>query len=113
MNQEPTQMRRPSPTMTDEEWQKIFQNLKDETPESQHRLIARRDARSERGCNEEQLERYCAYINDILGAIRRGQTDFCYYIYQIADLLRFERNRLRTEYLPDEQCFKVWLDKSR
>lgn len=113
MKQEQIQMRRPSSSMTNEEWQKVFNNLKDETPESSGRLISRRDVRTERGCSEEQLEKYCAYINDVLGAIRRGHTDFCYYIYQIEDLLRFEHNRLRTEYMPDDQCFKVWLAKSR
>lgn len=33
---------------------------------------------------------YVRFINDVLGQIRKGKTDHCYYIYQISDLLRFE-----------------------
>lgn len=58
---------------------------------------------------------YCRFINGILQTIRgtaneMPQHDYCFYPYHIADLLRYEHDRLRTLWLEDEQCFEVWLD---
>lgn len=36
--------------------------------------------------------RYRNYINSILSNIRSGNIDYCYYIYQVRDLLRFYPN---------------------
>ena len=60
---------------------------------------------------ETVYQRYCRYINDVLSEIRKGNHDYCYYCYQIRDLLRFEHNRLRTKYYPDGQYVEVWLDR--
>ena len=59
-----------------------------------------------------QWERYCKFINDVLSTIRRGETDYCYYIYQIADLLRFEHDRLQAVWSPEYECFEVSLKKT-
>lgn len=56
-------------------------------------------------------QQYCKFINDILKSIRSGDEDYCFYIYQIAELLRYEHERLQAEWLPDMNCFKVWLSK--
>lgn len=56
-----------------------------------------------------QYQYYCRYINDILWSIRHGKVDYCYYIYQIAELLRFEHDRLQAVYLEQEHCFRLSL----
>lgn len=64
---------------------------------------------------ETAYQNYCSYINDILTNIRLGNTDYCYYIYQISDLLRFEPELMTQLCTEDRLCpyFKVWLPKRR
>lgn len=52
---------------------------------------------------------YCSYINDVLFNIQRGRTDYCYYIVQIADLLKFHFDDLKTRYC--NGYWEVWLEK--
>lgn len=59
------------------------------------------------GCTNWQS--YCSFINDILKNIRKGQVDYCYYIFQIMDLLRFHYHDLRTRY--QDGYWEVWLEK--
>lgn len=59
-------------------------------------------------CGETQWKRYCEFINSVLETIRSGEEDYCFYPYQIAELLRFEQG-LIAEYLPDSGCVKVSL----
>lgn len=56
-----------------------------------------------------QFQSYCSYINDVLRNIRKGEVDYCYFIYQIEDLLRFHYNDLRTRYC--DGYWEVWLEK--
>ena len=58
-----------------------------------------------------QYQYYCDGINDILSTIRRGEIDYCYHIYQIEDLLKYEHDRLKAEWLPEDGCFKLSLNK--
>lgn len=51
---------------------------------------------------------YETFINSILYLIRHGEIDYCYYIYQIVDLLKYEKN-LQSRWLEKEQQFRVWL----
>lgn len=58
---------------------------------------------------------YCQFINNVLHTIRGtpnepARKDYCYFIYQIADLLRFEHDRLCVAWKPETECFEVWLD---
>lgn len=55
-----------------------------------------------------QYQCYCKFINDVLSVIRAGEVDYCYYIYQIIELLKYEPN-LKTSWLSEFRCFKVWL----
>lgn len=55
---------------------------------------------------------YCHYINDVLKQIRKGKRDYCYYTYQICDLLRFEYDNLNTQYNPKDKYIEVWLNKA-
>ena len=51
---------------------------------------------------------YDDFLDSVLYAIRHGQIDYCYYIYQIVDLLKHEKN-LQSRWLEKEQQFRVWL----
>lgn len=54
-------------------------------------------------------QEYCSYINDVLCNIRSGQIDYCYFMYQILDLLKFHFDDLRTKYC--DGYWKVWLER--
>lgn len=56
-------------------------------------------------------QQYCSYINSVLKTIRCGEHDYCYYIYQILDLLKFHYNTLHTKYL--DGYWEVWLEDER
>ena len=113
---------RPSSTLTDEKWQKelnirrlfVVPASKDITRLGQNMQYSK-----ETGYwNEETMgtyhgatnwQEYCSFINDMLKNIRAGQVDYCYYIYQIMDLLKFHYNDLKTKYC--DGYWMVWLAK--
>lgn len=109
----------PPQEMTDKMWQEYFESMKLLTSQSKERkmntskTVLKVNGRNlESQCTydgETQWERYCQFINSILRSIRRGECDYCFNIYHITDLLRFEHDRLRTRWMPDSQCFQVWL----
>ncbi len=51
---------------------------------------------------------YKKFINDTLHDIRIGEICYCFYIYQIAELLKYEHS-LKATYLPEYECFEVSL----
>lgn len=51
---------------------------------------------------------YCSYINDVLKNIRKGQVDYCYFAYQVLDLLKFHFDELCTKYR--DGYWEVWLE---
>lgn len=111
---------RPTSAMTDEKWQKEF-NLRKMfiTPHPKEITRLKGKYSKESGMwNEEtqgaycgctNWQSYCSYINDVLKNIRSGQIDYCYYIYQIVDLLKFHLDDLRTRYC--DGYWEVWLEK--
>lgn len=113
---------RPSSTLTDEKWQKEF-NIRrlfvKPTSKDITRLGQNMHYSKETGYwNEETMgtyhgttnwQEYCSFINNMLKNIRSGQVDYCYYIYQITDLLKFHYNDLRTKYC--DGYWEVWLEK--
>lgn len=110
---------RPSSTLTDEKWQKEFNVRKlFVTPYSKDVKQLKRQYSKESGkWNEEtqgiyhgqtSWQEYCAYINDVLRNICSGQIDYCYYIFQIIDLLKFHYDDLRTKYC--DGYWEVWLE---
>lgn len=113
---------RPTSTLTDEKWQKEF-NIRKMliTPykDGHRKKISGKYARESGKWNEEtqgkydgctNWQSYCTYINDILTNIRAGQIDYCYFIYQILDLLKFHYDDLRTKYR--DGYWEVWLAKN-
>lgn len=113
---------RPSSTLTNEKWQKEF-NVRKLFVEPINKNIKRfgqKNAYSEETgyWNEETMgsyygatnwQDYCSFINDVLSNIRAGQIDYCYFIYQIMDLLKFHYNDLKTKYC--DGYWEVWLNK--
>lgn len=109
---------RPSSTLTDEKWQKEFNIRKLFVKPSPLKKMQGKYSKESGMWNEEtqgeydgvtNWQSYCSYINDILSNIRAGQVDYCYYIYQIMDLLKFHHNDLRTKYC--DGYWKVWLER--
>lgn len=111
---------RPLSTLTDEKWQKEF-NVRKLFVTPHHKDYKKLQGKysKESGIWNEELkgeycgcsnwQQYCGYINDVLNNIRKGQVDYCYYIYQIMDLARFHFNELKTKYC--DGYWEVWLEK--
>ena len=104
--------------MTDDEWQEYFNILRDKIkPSLEYRMKTSYyiwvngylDTTYFSYSGDTEWQYYCKFINSVLGTIRKGELDYCYHIYQIADLLRFEHDRLQTMWLPEYQCFEVSL----
>lgn len=104
--------------MTDKEWQDYFNELRSKIKPCLERRMKTSypiwvngyrsiTYFSYRGNTEWQY--YCKFINSVLNTIRNGECDYCYHIYQISDLLRFEHDRLKAAWLPEYQCFEVSL----
>lgn len=108
-------------TMTDKEWQNVFNVLKINTL----RIHNRKTRYLRRKCSgyllylsdgdnidTTQDGYYCNYINDVLRNIRNGERDYCYHIYQVAELLRFEP-KLNTVLVHknDMDYIEVWLER--
>lgn len=105
--------------MTDRKWQQIFAEMRANTQPSQHRRLSERPREhivyDEFGNKQNEgytvWQTYCTFINDVLQQIRSGAVDYCYYAYQIRDLLTFEHARLQTKYHPQGQYWVVWLEE--
>ncbi len=109
---------RPSSVLTDEKWQKEFElrKLFVEPYGKKVKLLGGKHSKESGVWTEEtngqydgqtNWQSYCSYINDILRRIRKGRTDYCYYIYQIMDLAKFHPNDLKTKYC--DGYWEVWL----
>lgn len=85
---------KPSPSLTDEKWQKEF-NIR--------KMFIKTCPK-----NDSQ-QNHSAYINDVLRNIHNGQVDYCYFIYQIMDLLKVYPISLKTRYR--DGYWEVWLSR--
>lgn len=111
---------RPSSTLTDEKWKKEF-NIRKLFVKPYDKSITKLGGKhsKESGMWNEDTQgeyygttnwqEYCSFINDILKNIRSGQVDYCYYIFQIIDLLKFHLDDLRTKYC--DGYWEVWLER--
>ena len=110
---------RPSSTLTDKEWQNELSVMKLYiTPHN--KTVTRMGGKYSKGQelrteNNEyhgitNWQSYCAFINDVLKNIRSGNRDFCYYGYQIIELLKFHYEDLRTRYC--DGYWEVWLERN-
>lgn len=114
---------RPTDSLTDEKWQKEFEIRKSiVTPYKNGKTMKLQGRYSKEWgkWNEEKngtyygatnWQSYCSSINDILVNIRSGQVDYCYYIYQIFEILKFHHDDLRTRYC--DGYWEVWLETNK
>ena len=112
----------PNPSMTDAEWQEYFNIMKLSIKQSKDKRMKASPSpivvnhyTSEAAsqftyCGETQWAKYRKYINSVLSAIRKGKYDYCYFVYQIADLLKYEHDNLKTLWMPEHGCIRVWLN---
>lgn len=101
-----------SENMTDTEWQDYFARMKMIVGPVNEKQMSLRPSRSiyEDGVykGDTQAMRYKQFINGILKTIRSGKLDYCYRVYQITDLLKYEPN-LKAQWLSNSECFAVSL----
>lgn len=103
---------KPPKEYSDLQWQQDFKRIKDKVQPSHSkkmRVIPEPTNFTGTYHGKTQYQYYCDFINDILSNIRSGGTDYCFYIYQISELLKYEHDRLQAEWLPEERCFKLCL----
>lgn len=111
---------RPQTSLTDEKWQQEFHIRKAFViPYDKNAAKLGGKYSNESGAWKEERQgvyfgctnwqQYTAYINDILNMIRSRQVDYCYYIYQIIDLLKFHPKSLKTKYC--DGYWEVWLER--
>lgn len=105
----------PPANYTNSQWQTDFNILKSQTKQSKYHKMPvisdKIDNQFQTYHEKTQYQTYCDFINGILKTIRNGEKDYCFYIYQIVDLLKYEHNNLKAEWLQQEHCFCVCLDK--
>lgn len=114
-----TEKGRPTLQLTDDIWQKIINQIKinieplDNGKNKKMVVRLSRAIMNEWGEYEEDQtpdwKRYCLFINSVLEDIRAGEISYCFYSYQIAQLLTFHKDTLQTRYDSTEKCWEVWL----
>ncbi len=110
---------RPLDSLTNEQWQQEFRIRKSFIQTTSQKKLNCRQFREPDLWNPEsnssyhgatQWQNYCWYMNDVLRVIRKGDKDYCYFIYQVMELARFHFHELKTKYIPQYKCWEVWLD---
>lgn len=106
--------------LSNKEWQKYFEALRAVTePSSEKKMKGGKGAltvnyrsiqSSDNFCGDTTYYYYVQGINSILKAIRSGESDYCWSLNQIKDLLKYEHDRLQTEWKPEDKYFRVWLN---
>lgn len=108
---------RPPYNFTDEKWQNQLRLMRIMIPMSHEYKMRCSNRRyqvngvsnpDEKYDGETDYQRYVQYINSVLTAVRKKETEYCYFIYQISDLLKFEP-MLKARYMPEAECFAVSL----
>lgn len=116
-NRVDTRTGRPCSHWSDERWQQHFRVLRLKVKPIKNRKYRKmnyvpiKHPKDEDWHGETNYQCYCKYINEVLTSIRLGYKDYCYYIYQIADLLKFEPN-LKTRFCGGDELspyIEVWL----
>lgn len=109
---------KPSSSLTDKEWQNEFSLIKLYTTphnKSVTHMCGKYSRETGKGYEDKEYDgitnwqSYCSYINDVLKNIRNGKIDYCYFAYQIVDLLKFHFDDLKTKYR--DGYWEVWLER--
>lgn len=108
-----TEVGKPPIGYTKRDWQRDFADIKSKVTAVNRRkmnVIPDTGSNSHAYRGKTQYQYYCSFINDILNTIRHGKVDYCYYTYQVEELLKHEYDRLEVDWLEDSRCFKVSLN---
>lgn len=104
---------RPARDMSMNDWEDFFAYMRLEIKPSGRKLMRipklEREGGTKTYYGKTNYQEYCSFINDILKTVRRGESDYCFYVYQLKDLLTYEP-RLSIEYLESSDCFRVFID---
>lgn len=103
---------RPPKGYTSQQWEKDFSILKEKIKQSKQKkmyVVRESSYKDTTYHGKTQYQYYCDTINDILHNIRSGGTDYCFNIFQIADLLKFEHDSLQVDWMENERCFLIAL----
>ena len=112
MNQIDEKTGRPHRNYTNEEWQKDFIKIKEKVRSSKLNfipVIKEFDNTNYTYHGKTQYQYYCDFINNTLKEIRNGETSYCFYVYQIAELLKYEHERLCSIWSEEDRCFYISL----
>ena len=103
------------PEISDSIWQLYLAEIREEVTPSEDSKMPIRQYSFENTLytyyGETEYYRYCQFINGILRTIRSGAYDFCFKVEHIVDLLRFEHDRLCAEWIPEDACFRVSINR--
>ena len=105
---------RPPKDYTDSQWQQDLIRIRAVVQPSSFKRIKTVPDKCESTSTyhgKTQYQYYCDSINDILSNLRAGNLDYCYYIYQIAELLKYEYKNLQAVWLQEDRCFELSLNK--
>ena len=112
---------RPTLELNNRIWQRIFFQLKTTTIPYINGEKKHMSSRTSRAVLDEwgdyeidkttDYNRYCNFINQSLQEIRSGNTCYCYFYYQIGQLLKFHKDNLRTKFNELGKYWEVWLEK--
>lgn len=100
--------------LTDKKWQEMYQMLKTLiTPHNPKITRLTSKIASNNNFNsydgDTEYQRYCLYVNDVLKNIKNGKRDWCFFSYQITELLKFKNcyDNLKTKFC--DGYWEVWL----
>ena len=93
---------------TEDEWKKILEQLRKLARVHKKELMISSSERQSEYSGQTQYEIYSKYIKDVLQEIRIGHTDYCYFLYQLQDLLSFEPD-VQVNWVRDGNYFEVSL----
>ena len=99
--------RTPPENLTDELWQEVFAKFKKLPRRFGRGNLMPKPPRAKNGFYS-TYEMYVRFINDILRNIRQGETDYCYFLYHIQDLVEYEP-LLESRFVEDGRYFEVWI----
>lgn len=95
---------KPNDNLTSEEWNAKFTIL-------QHYHVRTRSGSiveylNNDGYNEEPYE---IFLRSTVINLLNGDKDYCYFLYNIIDLLKIFGALLKSKYDENEKCFEVWI----
>ena len=83
----------------DAAWQKEFEKMREATVPSDRKKPRQTDYDGDHDLTV-----------DLLASIREGGVDFCFHVWQVGELLKYEKERLRSRWSAKDEMYVVWLE---